>query len=515
VESRIASGRELRRPFWPAWLATAALLVLGALPARAQAPYAYAVPANNYTAQQLVDVADEFPDKYLSLGGFTLVPVGHPFVSNADCLANPTSTGCRISAARTLAASQGVVMDKLCIPARYDLMRKYPGYELDVINGVPFDNDWLLEIPGSEFDLQFGLWRNGIRFPSVYDIGWIHDHEPPCCYDGNLFDSCGPADRCVMQYGSGDDVNQRFTTTAVAADLRNDAYQQWSAEKMVAQIVDQGADCVIVGNKPGLWSYYGDPDSGRECWQPGGDAIEGPTKNFDPCAKIGGAFSPTPYGPGEYEDALNGSFRKVFAELDSAGLPDVKIITTDRPPALGHAWSWIEPDVSANPHLVGEFREFYPDPNPNPPPSLVVYLLPPPPDGTPPHDVDLGADVRGSAEGPIDYHFWCDCTASTGDLAAALAACGSDPDQYTAVLATNDDPLLLADACDYESVGTYIVKVLVEREGVADEDRIALNVDPIAPVPTPGLSPLMLGMLIVAIAGFALVALARTPAAGR
>jgi hypothetical protein len=487
--------------------------MLGALPARGQAPRVDGVNKAFplYTDQQIVDIADLFPDVYIMTQIADLIPIGHPIVSNADCVANPDSVGCRIIAVRALAASQNVMMDKLCITDRSDLVRKLDGWELDVIEGVPFDEDWLLEVPGPELALQWGRWRNGIFFQNWIDVGWVHDHEAPCCHDG-LSNACGPAQQCVAQYGWGDDVAQHFVHTAVGADLRNDAYQQWSAERLIALIADTGADCVIVGNKPGWWTHYGGPDSGDECWQPGADQWQGPTKTFDPCARIGGLFSPTPYGPGEYEDALNDYFRKVFAELDAAGLPDFPVITIERPSALNTPWSWIEPDVSANPHLVGEFRNFDPFPDPNPPPTLTVYLLPPPPHGTAPHDVDLGADVRGSAQGPIDYHFWCDCVDSTGDLTAALAACGSDPDQYHAVLATNDDPLLLVDACRYGSAGTYIPKVLVEREGVADEDRIALNVEP---RPIPGLSPLMLGMLIVAIAGFALVALARSPAAGR
>jgi hypothetical protein len=487
--------------------------VLGAPPVYGQAPRVDGVYTRSprYTDQQIVDIADLFPDVYIMTQTARLNPVGHPTVSNADCVANPTSTGCRITAIRALAASQGVVMDKLCITYRSDLVRKLDGWELDVVGGVPFDESWLLEVPGAEFGLQRGHWRNGIFVQKGIDVGWIHDHEPACCHDG-LPNSCSSAQQCVAQYGWGDDVAQHFVHTAAGADLRNDAYQQWSAERLVAMIADTGADCVIVGNKPGWWTHYGGPDSGDECWQPGADQWKGPTKTFDPCAQTGGLFSPTPYGAGEYEGALNDYFRKVFAELDAAGLPDFPVITKETPAALNAAWSWIEPDVSANPHLVGEYRTFDPFPDPNAPPTLTVYLLPPPPDGTAPHDVDLGADARGSARGPIDYHFWCDCADSTEDLAAALAACGSDLHQYHAVLATNDDPLLLADACHYDSVGTYIPKVLIEREGVADEDRIALNVEP---KPVPGLSPVMLGVLFVAIAGFALVALARPSVPGR
>lgn len=513
VESRAASGLELQYLSGLTSLAIAALLVLGALPARGQAPRVDAVirAFPSYTDQQIVDIADLFPDVYIMTAVVDLNPVGHPIVSNADCVANPDSVGCRIIDVRALAATQGVVMDKLCITDRSDLVRKRVGWELDVIDGVPFNEEWLLEVPGPELNHQWGRWRNGIVFQDWIDIDWVHEHEPSCCHDGTS-NACLPSQQCVAQYGWGDDVAQHFVNTAVGADLRIDAYQQWSAERLIALIADTGADCVIIGNKPGWWTHYGGPDSGDECWQPGVDQWKGPTRTFDPCARNGGLFSPTPYGPGEYEAALNGYFRKLFAELDAAGLADFPVLTIERPAALNIAWSWIEPDVSANPHLIGEFRNFDPFPDPNPPPTLTVYLLPPPRDGTAPHDVDLSADTRGNAQGPIDYHLWCDCANSTEDLATALAVCGSDPDQYHAVLATSEDPLLLTDACHYEGVGTYIPKVLVEREGAADEDRIALNVEP---RPVPMLSPSMLRILIVAVAGFALLALTRSSAAGR
>lgn len=508
MEPGASSGRELRRPFWAATIATAGLLALGALPARAQAPLVQAITTypTYWSDQQIVDLADQHPDKYLIMRGGPLYPVGHPFLSNADCVATPDSVGCRIASARALAASQSVTMDKLCITARNEIVRKYTGYGLDVINGVPFDNNWLLELPGADLDARMQLWRNDFVFLSYVDYDWVHNHEASCCNDGPT-PSCGPADKCVMRYGTGDDVGQQFVHEAHGVDLRHDAYRQWNAERQVALVQDTGADCILITTKPGLWSSYSGPDPGRECWQPTGNAIEGPAKDFDPCAKIGGLLTANPYGAAEYEDASNDYFRKLFAELDAAGLTDVEIMTSDRPPALNMAWSWVAPDVAANPHLIGEFRGFNPNPNPDPPPSIVVYLLPPPPDGTPGHEVDLGGDVRGSATGTIDYHFWCDCAASTKDLAAAQAACGTSPGQYTAVLASNDDPLLVVDACQYSSTGTYIVKVIAEREGVADEDRFALNVDPGPPLPIPALSPLMLGTLVVAIAGFALAAL--------
>jgi hypothetical protein len=85
--------------------------------------------------------------------------------------------------------------------------------------------------------------------------------------------------------------------------------------------------------------------------------------------------------------------------------------------------------------------------------------------------------VRGSADGPIDYHLWCDCSDDTRDVAEAQAVCGVAPGEYHAVAASPDELLSVPAACDYAMVGTYYPKVLVEREGLAAEDRIAVNVD--------------------------------------
>jgi hypothetical protein len=91
--------------------------------------------------------------------------------------------------------------------------------------------------------------------------------------------------------------------------------------------------------------------------------------------------------------------------------------------------------------------------------------------------VDVSVDVRGNAKGDFDLHVWCDCTSKSTDLAQLQVACGTDPGGYHELLAQSVEPLILGAACDYPDPGTYVLKSLVLRDGVADEDRIAINAD--------------------------------------
>jgi hypothetical protein len=156
---------------------------------------------------------------------------------------------------------------------------------------------------------------------------------------------------------------------------------------------------------------------------------------------------------------------------------DLQIVLVERPDSLDIRWWWMGTYNLMSAYLAGEYwTTIYP--SGPPPPSVSVYLTPPPIGGVAPVlDVDLTADVRGSATGPIDYYFWCDCVDNTKDVAIAQANCGTTPGGYYEVLGSTQDPMTIAGACSYPDVGTYYPKVLVLREDSAREDRIALNVD--------------------------------------
>jgi hypothetical protein len=437
-------------------------------------------PFRTYSNQEVVDMAALYPDAFIITDVKSGRPIGHPDFSTDDCVNNPDSQGCRIATIRELAAAQAVTVDKLCMSFRSDVYRKLPDpYDVDTIDGVAFDTDWLMRVPGDEYETDLAKWRNGVVHPNnVIDPSWVDSLEDECCNDA-ILGNCTQDDQCLARYGAGDDVSQQFKVSYLVADLRNQDYVQWTAERFVAKLEDVGADCAFLGYKPGWFIFYDGPDSEDECYQPDGYAWAGPTKTFDPCARIGGPMSPTQYGPGEYEAAMNNALFRLSIHPYSMGyMPeDLQLVIAERPDSLDTRWWWMGTYNLMSAYLAGEYwTTIYP--SGPPPPSVSVYLTPPPTGGLAPVlDVDLTADVRGSATGPIDYYFWCNCLNTTQDIATAQANCGTTPGEYYEVLDSTQDPITISGACSYPEVGTYYPKVLVLRESAAREDRIALNVD--------------------------------------
>ncbi len=94
--------------------------------------------------------------------------------------------------------------------------------------------------------------------------------------------------------------------------------------------------------------------------------------------------------------------------------------------------------------------------------TLSVVLTANPPSGTEPlNDVDLIADVSGTASGDIRYRF--DCTNN-----------GS----YEIDITSSSDPYNATAACDYSTAGTYTARVRVDRESLFAEDTTTITVLP-------------------------------------
>lgn len=111
-------------------------------------------------------------------------------------------------------------------------------------------------------------------------------------------------------------------------------------------------------------------------------------------------------------------------------------------------------------------------PPPPPAPTLSVVLSANPSSGTAPlNDVDLTAQVSGSATGSISYRFDC-----------------RDDGSYEQVTDTNTTTLVASNLCDYVSPGVYIAKVIVVRQGVSASDTVTITVNPVpSPSPAPTL----------------------------
>jgi PKD repeat protein len=90
-------------------------------------------------------------------------------------------------------------------------------------------------------------------------------------------------------------------------------------------------------------------------------------------------------------------------------------------------------------------------------PTLGVTLRTVPTMGTAPlNDVDLVADVTGSAAGTINYKLYCNWNGDDTDWRNAATS--------RQVNGTTTDPLRVNDLCDYPDPGTYYPKVVVERD---------------------------------------------------
>ena len=270
-----------------------------------------------------------------------------------------------------------------------------------------------------------------------------------------------------------------MNVVTLAGDLRIPAYREWTAGRLLARVADAEADCATVHYKPGFWTYYDGPPppSYYECYRPGDYNYAGSTRPYDPCARSSSPIFPNQYGPGEYEAGLNALFDEIFAQMQAKS-QSFPIITAERPAHDLTVWGWMNPVHVQNPNILGElanhFRPFIEPPGP----SVVAYFTPPPGHGEAPYlDADITVDVRGSAVGPMDIHLWCDCNLNGFDVTTTQASCGTTPGEYYEFLGLTSEPLVVTDACDYPTLGTYVPKVIVEREGVASEDRIAVNVD--------------------------------------
>lgn len=115
-----------------------------------------------------------------------------------------------------------------------------------------------------------------------------------------------------------------------------------------------------------------------------------------------------------------------------------------------------------------------PSPSPSASPTLTVTLTAAPTIGTAPlNNVDLTADVGGTATGNITYNF--DCTNNgTSEL----------------TVTNTQDPYTALDLCDYAAAGTYTAKVTVTRSSVTTQATRTITVSPpVSPSPSPSSSP--------------------------
>ena len=101
-----------------------------------------------------------------------------------------------------------------------------------------------------------------------------------------------------------------------------------------------------------------------------------------------------------------------------------------------------------------------------------------------PYYADITADVNGDTTGPINYHFWWNCSSLESDIAAVESACGELPDPDQGTCQENDNGMRCLDMAEeievgehtYPEIGEYTPKVVVERgEAQPAEDRYKIT----------------------------------------
>lgn len=92
------------------------------------------------------------------------------------------------------------------------------------------------------------------------------------------------------------------------------------------------------------------------------------------------------------------------------------------------------------------------------------------------NDVDLTAIVSGTSVGTINYTFYCNRSDSGINITPDYNA------KYDGVAETSK---MVADLCDYSSIGTYYAKVIAERGGNTVEARVEITVTAVVAPPSP------------------------------
>jgi len=230
-----------------------------------------------------------------------------------------------------------------------------------------FDTGWLLRTPVETWKTVVTKYYDGQDFCDGSGHQWGETtHRRAICRENT-------PERKVVLYGKTDPRRRRLAfVSGVAIDLRIPEAREWNARRLLSRLVDFGFDpgepgCVWMGYKPGLWSHYDGPNPARPCPADEANSWSGFETPENAAGCWGGAFVPTPYGPGEFERAMNEQMRVVFRLLD-APVPErirrrgksgehwgpIRFVTTERPETRGRIW-WIwEPDVRDR--LLGEMR---------------------------------------------------------------------------------------------------------------------------------------------------------------
>ncbi len=112
-------------------------------------------------------------------------------------------------------------------------------------------------------------------------------------------------------------------------------------------------------------------------------------------------------------------------------------------------------------------------------PVLSASLSASPSSGNAPLPVTMTATVSGTAVGNVDYTFWRDCNSSCHTVSSCRSSCGNWSAQYR-----NQSSTSKSYSTSYPSAGSYVAKVVTERNGLSAEGRANITVNVPPPPPT-------------------------------
>jgi hypothetical protein len=350
-----------------------------------------------WSTGDVLDLLRLRPDAYLLIGPLAgSYPVGSPLLASVGRRVD------RWQAALDAAAANGApaAAERLCIDWRPDLVYKHVdgrhGERCGSLLGErvcgpepcsahrdnpctrwhgEMERDWG---PSGRFDPAWLLrsdeatWRAIIeRYYDGQDFCTGSGHEWGAAIDRAAICAESRPGARIVPYGQVDPRARRLErVSGVALDLRLPAARSWNARRLLSQLHAQGIDpgepgCVLLAYKPGLWVHSERLGPGSRCPADEANSWSGFETPSNAARCWGGGVLPTPYGPGEFERAMNEQLRAVL-RLMAAPVPAtfrnagagasyerIRFLTTERPQTHGRIW-WIwEPDLVASGRLVG------------------------------------------------------------------------------------------------------------------------------------------------------------------
>ncbi|MDX2087795.1 MAG: hypothetical protein SFX73_08095 [Kofleriaceae bacterium] len=226
-----------------------------------------------------------------------------------------------------------------------------------------FQRRWLLGVSGATWDTTVDRHYRGVDFCAQFASWGMADRFSICALRT-------PAWAPALYGWASKDRPELAAVSGVGLDIRQRDARAWNAMRLLSHLKSLGFDpgergCVLVGYKPGMWAREDGAVRGRDCPAQGANTWSGfvTPQNAGRCPAPR-PLLPTPYGPGQYEAALNAQMRAAYRALDGplpaafgaakATYSGIRLLFTERPMAGERLWSIWEDDVRRDPRVLGE-----------------------------------------------------------------------------------------------------------------------------------------------------------------